>query len=59
VTVSLSWRTALHGITWLGAERDTLHFMELEVSLPCLQDPAIGPYSEQDASISFLPTVFA
>jgi len=25
--------------------------MEPEGSLPCLQDPTIGPYSEQDVSI--------
>jgi len=29
-----------------------------EGSLPCLQEPAAGPYPESDASSSYLPILF-
>jgi hypothetical protein len=32
--------------------------MESEGSLPCSQDPAIGPYPDTDASTPHLPTLF-
>jgi hypothetical protein len=32
--------------------------MELEGSLPCLQDPTTGPYPESDESSPFFPTLF-
>jgi hypothetical protein len=32
--------------------------MESEGSLPCPQDPAIGPYPELDASSPHPPTLF-
>jgi len=32
--------------------------MEPEVSLPCSQQPAIGPYPEPDASSPHIPTYF-
>jgi hypothetical protein len=32
--------------------------MEPEGSLPCSQEPAIGPYPEPDESIAHLPTLF-
>jgi len=32
--------------------------MEYETSLPCLQEPATGPYSGSDASSPHLPAIF-
>jgi len=32
--------------------------METKGSLPCLQEPAIGPYPEPDKSSSHLTTLF-
>jgi hypothetical protein len=35
--------------------RTSQHFMELESSLPCSQEPCIGPYPESDQSNPYRP----
>jgi hypothetical protein len=40
------------------ASNHSSHFMEPKGSLPCSQQPAIGPHPELDASSSHLPTLF-
>jgi hypothetical protein len=42
-----------------SASQETPTFMEPEVSLPCSQQPATGPYPELDASSPHLLTLFS
>jgi len=45
------WNTVLRDkLTGCHLVKKFLHFLESEVSLQCLQEPAIGPYSEPPAS---------
>jgi len=36
-----------------------MHFIELEGSLPCSQDPATGPYTEPRESRPYLPSPYS
>jgi hypothetical protein len=42
----------------LASQENTLHFMEPEGSLPCLQEPATGPYPKPDESSPCVHSLF-
>jgi hypothetical protein len=45
----------LRGCQLCSYSRTSQHFMELESSLPCSQEPSTGPYSEPDQSNPYHP----
>jgi hypothetical protein len=50
VTNSMEHTASLEANRSSTSQEITLHFMELEGSVPYLQDPAICPYPEPDRS---------